>query len=218
MQANWIVGVLWSLPYEVQMYLVLPALYFFVRKRRSWQSAVKALLVLWVGACLFARLVAPHAMSIPTCVPYFLPGIMAYAGFKIWRARFGAWLLPVMLIVLLFAFEVRPSVEMGWGPCLAIGLSLPFFKQIRSRWLMHSTYVIAKYSYGIYLFHSISIWLALGVLHGRGWPIQALAFVASLALGVFAAYHLLEKPMIDLGSRMAKRMAREAQEFKPIPL
>src|SRR2546423_15543731 len=53
--APYIVAQLWSLPFEIQMYLLLPTLFLFAIRKLS----VRPLILLWVAAVAFA-LVQPH--------------------------------------------------------------------------------------------------------------------------------------------------------------
>ena len=75
-----IVGVFWTLAIEVQMYLVLPVLFFFViRERRLWQP-----LVLWVATVAVVRAFVPVAIGnmVLSVAPNFLAGVIAFLAFK----------------------------------------------------------------------------------------------------------------------------------------
>ena len=84
-----IVGVTWSLPLEMQMYIVLPFLFFFVIRNR----AIWPLLLLWALSVVtvLAVLERPKVLSLPFCIPYFLPGVMAYVGYTRWTPRLPSW-------------------------------------------------------------------------------------------------------------------------------
>ena len=111
-------GILWSLPLELQMYLVLPALFLFASRVKSswamiafWWSAV----ALWFAAGLSAGMLplseggirspAEALLKFTRFAPCFLPGIVAY---KLWRRpRFlpaSSW--PVFLVLCCAAFHV----------------------------------------------------------------------------------------------------------------
>jgi len=195
------VGVMWSLPYEVQMYLALPVIFFFVRRNFSlWP-----LLLYWIFVVLVCRRIfhdVPHNFFL--CIPYFLPGIMAYVGFGRRRPTVPSWLLPIALTSVWFVFMRKPGWREANFLCLAVGLGLPSFHQITSRWLIRASHEIAKYSYSMYLAHPFSIVLGLYLMPHRPLPLQLAIILVSLIVFSIGAYHLLEKPMIRVGARLAQ--------------
>jgi peptidoglycan/LPS O-acetylase OafA/YrhL len=67
-------NVMWSLPYEMQMYLLLPVIFFFIRRNFSlWP-----LLLYWIFTVVLCRahFEPTVAHNFFLCIPYFLPGIM----------------------------------------------------------------------------------------------------------------------------------------------
>jgi len=197
-----IVNVLWSLPFELQMYLLLPFLFLWVRNRRRFAL----LLVLWAIGCalgtLQPRIASMHYFSLCQYLPNFLPGVIAYVLPH--RPRLRALFWPLFLIALVGAYTLRPAVGTGWLLCLILGLSLPFFAEVQNpglRWISHH---IATYSYGIYLSHQFCIWVALGVLGTYSAWIRVPVLVALLISLPVLLYHAVEKPMIKLGVRLAK--------------
>lgn len=198
-----IVNVLWSLPFEVQMYVFLPFLFVCVRRGRNFWP----LLGLWAAA-LFAGLAQPHfgflsRASLLRFVPCFLPGIIAFAMPH--RARLRSFLWPVFILGLVAAFTLKPVLETGWFLCLLLGLGIPFFQEIKSRWLRTASQQIATYSYGIYISHQFCIWFALGAL--AAWPVWARVgvLITSLVIAPVALYHAVESPLIQVGKRLAER-------------
>jgi peptidoglycan/LPS O-acetylase OafA/YrhL len=158
-------GVLWSLPLELQMYLVLPALFvFFSRLKAAWTAIVFWWIVvaLWFATGIFAgvlplseggiRSPAEALLKFTRFGPCFLPGIVAY---KYWRQpRFlPAFLWPLFLALCCSVFLWRSAgepVETGWFLCFAIGVGMCFFRESRKNALTRATKRIARYSYGIY--------------------------------------------------------------------
>jgi len=203
-------SVMWSLPYEVQMYLGLPLLFFFIRRNFSlWP-----LLLFWgftVAICHATFHGVAHNFFL--CIPYFLPGVMAYVGFGRRKAILPAWLLPIALLALWSLFMIHPDWRPASWLCLAVGLGLPAFHQFSSQWLVRPSHEIAKYSYGIYLAHPFSLVLGIYLLPHSSLAVQLAVIFISLPIFAVAAYHLLEKPMIRLGSRLANR-AEERYEQK----
>jgi peptidoglycan/LPS O-acetylase OafA/YrhL len=198
-----IVNVLWSLPFELQMYLFLPLLFACVqRKRASW-----FLLVLWSvslpAALLQPQVAALSRVSLLRFVPCFLPGIIAFAIPQI--PRLGSYLWPVFILGLIAAFTLDPVLPMGWVLCLVLGLLLPFFQEIQTQSIRTVSNRIATYSYGIYVSHQFCIWLALGILAARPLWLRLTVLSTSLVVLPILLYHAIEKPMIRVGMRVAAR-------------
>lgn len=203
-----LIGASWSLPIEVQMYVVLPFLFFFMRHNRSlWP-------LLLVDALAMATSTSQEFAACQTllfCTPLFLPGAMAYLRFKHQQPVLPAWLFPVWLLALTVGFNSFASVaansfRSGWVYALLIGLSLPMFRQIRWAPLCRVTHLVARYSYGLYLFHFAAIAVGVQYLRHQSPWVRVLGFVATLSCLSVLGYHAVEKPMIRLGSRLAGRI------------
>ena len=198
-----IVNVLWSLPFELQMYLLLPFFYFWLRRKRI----VWSLLGLWVIACVLAA-AQPHVyvlqrLSILRFLPNFLPGIIAFTLPR--TSRLKSFLWPLFIAGIVLAYTLMPTDGMGWGLCLALGLSIPSYQEITSSSVRFIASRIAKYSYGIYLSHQFCIWFAFGVLHSWDLWVRVLLFILIVSVVPVALYHFIEHPMIRIGTRLAKR-------------
>jgi peptidoglycan/LPS O-acetylase OafA/YrhL len=204
-------SVMWSLPYEMQMYLLLPVVFFFVRRNFSlWP-----LLLYWAFIVVLCRSLFPTyvAHNFFLCIPYFLPGIMAYVGFGRYKPRLPSWTLPIFLLAAWSLFMHKPGWRIADALCLAVGLALPFFHQITAHWLIRASHHIAKYSYGIYLAHPFSIVLGLYLMPHSPLALQLTVILVSLAVFSVAAYHLLEKPMINLGARLARYAEKRYEQY-----
>ncbi len=214
-----LVGVMWSLPYEVQMYLLLPVLFFFVRKNFSlWP-----LLLMWGLVLISTNGVPPSQHNFAVALGYFLPGVMAYVAFGRWKPRLPGWLLPIFLAGMWAIFLYRCNFHKGRWFCLIIGLALPLFGQMKSEWVLAPSRQIAKYSYGVYLTHPFAIVIGLYLLRGHSLAVRLLVEVVPLFVLPVVAYHLLEHPMIRLGSRLAARAEakyeqREMKQFREEPV
>lgn len=200
-----IVNVLWSLPFEVQMYFFLPFLFVWVQRKRAFW----ALLALWIVS-LPAAWAQPHVtaldhISLLRFFPCFLPGIIAFAMPR--NPRLTSYLWPIFILGLVAAFTINPVLPMGWALCLVLGLFIPMFREIRSPLIRTISSRIATYSYGIYVSHQFCIWFALGVLEGRPLWLRFGVLSASLVVVPVLLYYSIEKPMIQVGKRVA--MARK---------
>jgi peptidoglycan/LPS O-acetylase OafA/YrhL len=198
-----IVNVLWSLPFEVQMYLFLPFLFAWVQRKRVFWS----LLALWV-ASLFAAWAQPHFAALDRApllrfVPCFIPGIIAFAMPRIPVLRSYLW--PVFLFGLIAAFTLNPVLPMGWALCLVLGLLIPFFREIQTKSIRTISNHVATYSYGIYISHQFCIWFALGVLASHPLWLRLGVLCTSLVVLPILLYHGIEKPMIRVGIHLAAR-------------
>jgi peptidoglycan/LPS O-acetylase OafA/YrhL len=198
-----ILGVTWSLPPEVQMYVLLPFLFFFLKQ----QNKLWPLILLWVFFAVGWKMEYAQG-GISICAPYFLPGVMAYILFPRVRPRLPAFLFPVFIACLFFVFMLHPGFPHGWRLTLALGLGIPFFHQIRTEWLKTICHHLAKYSYGIYICHLFFISLGINYLAHHNLTIRLTAVLLPLAITAVLLYHLFEKPMIELGARLAHRFER----------
>ena len=69
-----ILGVMWTLPLEVDMYFLLPFLFFFTRRN----FVLWPLLALWVVTVSYDRVTfVPINNTFAVCIPYFLSGVIA---------------------------------------------------------------------------------------------------------------------------------------------
>lgn len=214
-------GILWSLPLELQMYTVLPALFLFAARVKSswgmiafWWSVV----ALWFGAGFAtgvlplheggARAPAEAMLKFTRFVPCFLPGIVAY---KLWsRPRlFAASFWPVFLALCCAAFmwlSGSQPIETGWFICFTIGLGVCFFREMRENLLTRLTKRIARYSYGIYLVHYFAIWIGFAVCRSLNVVLQITIFAALLVSLSVLLYHGVEAPMIAAGVKISGKL------------
>jgi len=104
-------------------------------------------------------------------------------------------------------FLAEPGWVVRWAACLILGIAIPRFVPLKNQWLVAASHTIAKYSYGIYLTHFFSIWLAFEKLRTCSKIEKALVFGAcSIGLPILF-YHMVEEPLIQLGKRIADRIS-----------
>jgi peptidoglycan/LPS O-acetylase OafA/YrhL len=208
-----ILGVMWTLPLEVDMYFLLPFLFFFVRSNfKVWP-----LLCLWAASAAYAHNSNTESSLFTVCIPYFVPGVIAYVLFSKTRPRLSAYLMPIYVMALLFGFMVHPSWVTGWVFAVLLGMGITHFRQIRAKWLVVASHQLAKYSYGIYLAHLFSIAIGVNFFHGSNLVVRVAAIVLSLAVIAVASYHLIERPMIRFGARLAAKTDSN-KTFVPTPV
>lgn len=208
---------LWSLPYEMQMYVFLPALFLLARCKNSmkWLLTISAVSM---GAAALLPLF-PHAEGLEFLrfVPCFLPGVIAYrlARNPVRQLPFAAWVVLVVMIVL--ACALLPATSQwgfAWIACLTIGVAVPFMAETHNRALRTISHKLAEYSYGVYLTHYFCIWLAFRA-NGLSRPWQWAIFAAGMfAVPVFA-YACIERPMNRFGYKLA--MFKQRLPRVPVP-
>lgn len=194
---------LWSLPYEMQMYLLLPPLFLLVRSTRK----LLPIFALWTVAVLLgSHHIRLEKHGIPDLIiygPCFMAGVFAYALTLKKSLRLPAWLWPVTIALLTLLFLRSPNYQNAWYYCMALAVAIPQFREMADPLSGRIFQTIARYSYGIYLGHFICIWLAFQAIGGiPAWSRWAILLITVPALAcVF--YHLIERPMIRRGERVA---------------
>lgn len=196
---------LWSLPFEMQMYLFLPAL--FLLARRLGSALTLGGICLLVTMALQVSMHLGHASHLQY-VPCFLPGILAY---KLSLRPGLDWPFRGLAVVLwssVAVFMMLGTVQAGWAVCFTLGVAMSQFADMSSRWLRRASHLVARYSYGIYLTHYFCLWLAFVKLQSLPRMGQCFIFAAAVLLVPVFLYHFLELPLTNAGKKLAeKRLA-----------
>ena len=150
------------------------------------------------------------SITVGLYAPCFVAGVICYLRLKS-RRPLPFWTFPVTLAAILAAYMLgyaRIGMQAGLGiiATLALAFAIPAFTPMRARWLRRASHAVAKYSYGIYLFHVPCLWLAFGKLRFLGALGCSVAFVVLTAAVVVTAYHALEAPMIAVGKKLARNL------------
>ena len=214
-----LIGVLWTLPIEVQMYILLPVFYLVGKRYR-----IKGIAVLWLVA-VGAALIQPHVagrLNIAFYVPCFLAGVASYfVGFGVKPRRFGfiGWPIVIAAAAGVFTYGNNHGFRAAgeWLMCLMIGLTAPLFADLKWMPLRKTAAWIARYSYGIYLVHLYGLWVGIDLLkHHAVWIRYTAVLAISFGLPVLL-YHLLESPMIKLGAWFSS-LSDSSEESNPLVL
>jgi peptidoglycan/LPS O-acetylase OafA/YrhL len=196
-----LLGQLWSLPIEVDMYLMLPMLFTLaIDYPRMFRFTA------WPIAVLIAshNRLAWIAASTAGFIPCFVPGVLAFNLSKRYRSVLPASLWPVVLLAIIVGFMLMPSWRAAWIVCLILGVSVVFFREQPNQLLNRICHAIAKYSYGIYLGHTFCIWAAF-VACARLPFIAQLAIFGTLITSVpYLLFRFVEQPGIELGKRLSR--------------
>jgi peptidoglycan/LPS O-acetylase OafA/YrhL len=212
-------GPLWTLPYEVQMYLVLPLLFVGTRLRRP----IRWLAPLWLA--VGTVVIALWATNLPyrslQFVPCFLPGIAAYVLAK--RApRFSPYLLFLVVATAVTVLPIVNAVHLPltafmWGFCAVLGFTIPQCREVTGPLFAGTGKIVATHSYGIYVTHTLIIGIAFNGFGFAPWPVRIAMFAVLMAVVPHAAYRFIEVPAIELGKRLAtslRRLGADAVEPK----
>ncbi len=198
-----VVATLWSLPFEMEMYLLLPALFLFSRRGLAPLLGVFAA----VCAASFWWLHSPRwdLFELPKYVPCFFAGVIAYRSGRGQPRSLPFWIWPLALALLTLAFLRHPTFAGGWCCTFCLALLIPRCREMPDGALRKGCQLVARYSYGIYLSHFVLIWLAFGA--GSALPAAArwAIFLVTLLTVPVALYHFIEAPMIAVGARLAAR-------------
>jgi peptidoglycan/LPS O-acetylase OafA/YrhL len=217
-----ILGPLWTLPLELQMYAILPALYLLLRER--WRLAHAALMfAVSIGIALAAQQVSAHASSVEVLVfaPCFVAGVLAFTLRKNAEAKWRglpAWFWVLMLVVATVFFGPRAEVwinpRMGhaWMVTLLLAIVFPFLREPAENDFTAATQWVAERSYGIYLSHLVLF--AVGVHHLAWMPAlpRLLVTLFSLLAVPDALYRWIETPLRRRGVRLSECVLRRPEE------
>jgi len=205
-----LLGPLWSLPLEVQMYLILPFAYFAICGGR-YRSILLWLLAL-APSCLFPHIASERPFQILVFMPCFAAGIIAYDvarhGQRGRRLPFWTWPVGILALLLLF----RPYDPAGfsekylqcWALALGVGVLYAFVREAPHNWFYAGCRWTAERSYGIYLSHCIVLWIVFHRMAALPLWLQIPITVAGV-LGVSSLlYRVIEQPLIRVGVEVAK--------------
>jgi Predicted acyltransferases len=202
-----VLDVLWTLPLELQMYVVLPVCFLIaVGGPRRIVVLLAASVIPATVFLLFAdRIPGLWRLTVLEFVPCFLSGVLAYSILRTHSARLRSmWWIPALALALgIYAVAEVPAGE--WAMCLFVGLAITAVRELPESWLTRSAFVVAKYSYGIYLTHVPALRITLALLPHASRLIVILVFVAITAALSWLGFHLIERPAIDAGKRLIRR-------------
>ena len=202
---------LWSLPYEVAMYFFFPLIFIFIIKR-NYEKKIISLWFFFSVLVVIQKYFETSYYSTIVYVPFFLSGVIAFVYSKkienekkirsvylVLYVFFSILLIPVLI-----NFIFRQSL-IGAIFCLPLGLLIAYCKDMQISFFSIFFKLIARYSYGIYLFHQLII-----LIYYEYFYIENAAFsLVLLLILIFSisatGYHVIEKPLIKFGKKISKR-------------
>lgn len=215
-----ILGPLWTLPIELQMYLLLPLC--FLAARRTWRAMLVLFAAFGAAYLMVAHPIIPGTgrLTVFAYGPCFLAGVVAYHLLRRGAEpkRSVVILAPVLIAAaayLYFALR-QPHRSLTWLTPMAVGIALPHIREAAASPLTRLAHIICRYSYGIYLLHVPVLWFAATKLESYPVLFRNAVAIAGIAGLPWIAYHLVEKPGINLGKRLVRGPASDAA-FAPAP-
>jgi peptidoglycan/LPS O-acetylase OafA/YrhL len=170
----------------------------------------------WLLSLVGAYFVAPlsERLVVATFGPCFMAGVIAYALRDRVAASLPALLWLPTILVLIGVYVAIEWVTAGIhhlalqaGFCLMLGLCIPLIRQSTFEGFNRVAHMLARYSYGIYLFHCIALWIGYYGIAPESEALKALVSLTALVLMAVASYHWLEAPMVRLGARLSRPRA-----------
>jgi peptidoglycan/LPS O-acetylase OafA/YrhL len=213
-----VLGTLWTLPLEVQMYGILPFAYLVVRRKTRY--GVPAL---WILSVLMA-LTFPRISGrfwIFRYAPCFTSGILAFDLRRTakWKLPAWTWLPAILTIILLFGpfdnISLLAKLPKAWLLSLLLGVVSAHVQESTWTGLNTAAHWVAEYSYGIYLSHLVVLWIVIDVL--VSWPIWTRVLVlVGASVGVpILCHRLIEKPFIGWGASLAQLLRHQDSAEAP---
>jgi peptidoglycan/LPS O-acetylase OafA/YrhL len=141
----------------------------------------------------------------------FFGGVFAFFLTKRRQLHIPGYYWPGFIVILIAGYEYFRPPHGEWLICL-LGFAIPQFDEIRNGSVERVSHTIAKYSYGIYLANVPVITLFTKHFTHVNQGLRWAGLVVSLGAISMAGYHLVERPMIKLGHRVADRIARNPKK------
>lgn len=207
-----VLGTLWTLPLEVQMYAILPFAYFLVRQRTRYHVAA-----LWILSLVLA-LTFPDISGrfwIFRYAPCFTSGIVAFHLRRTATWKLPGWTWPPALFTIILLFgpfdhtNLLEKMPRAWVLSLLLAIVVAHVKESASAVVNSVAHWIAEYSYGIYLSHLVVFWIAFDVLAERPTWARVCVLVGASVGAPVICYRLVEKPFISCGASLAQLLRCE---------
>jgi peptidoglycan/LPS O-acetylase OafA/YrhL len=230
-------SVMWTLQIEMKYYLLAPLFFFAIRRDKvfallAWGVGVVGLYWLALAGCdgdtatCWGRrgpvvYVAWEAMYLT----YMLIGSVIYAHY---RQRVSApvtlGLVAALFGCFLVSFHLSPLVGAAQHTLMAYVWGFMIFGAFylfRDRIVLRQPFrFLADISYPLYVVHPLVGYACIRLLTVAGVPyLAALAIAVALVMGLATLIHRwVEKPSIELGARIAKRLRKPKGVFATVPV
>jgi peptidoglycan/LPS O-acetylase OafA/YrhL len=183
------------------MYLALPFIYMLLKRIPS----TVVVLLLW-----FAFFAAVPSAPLLSSFPCFMGGVLAYqlAKERVFRLPSYGWpiaILGLSALNIVASLTIFPDYRADYLLCMLLGLIIPSFLELSESWITNVSRIVARYSYGIYLWHEPAVWLSFVKLKSFPIGVKWAVLVLLIVCVPLAAYHWLEAPLIRVGRNLATR-------------
>jgi peptidoglycan/LPS O-acetylase OafA/YrhL len=213
-----VAGVLWSLPFELQMYLVLPLVFWICSRfkvKGAWTLYLSSLVVFVAFGLMTLSPSAHNLLYQFRYFPCFLCGALLFSSHI--KPMFH-W--TGMFVVLGVAYAISSGAMLTnllwqWAICLFVALCIPLCSEIPQGIVSSSAKIIARYSYGIYLSHFAAFDGAFALFGNK--ILASVAGILFTAVLSYAAFRWIEEPLINIGKRLADFRFRPITPNKPEP-
>ncbi len=217
-------GILWSLAVEEHYYLVFPFAFYAIRKRFSHETMISIFVLVCILVLLHRLMLiyvfdATHTRvykGTDTRIDSILWGaVLALTYNSSFKKTIGKMvnlqnkLLSISILVLLFTFLYRDEefrqtfrytlqglslLVIGWYILTAPNKFV--FSTLNNPFMRY----VGTISYGIYLFHFLSLYFVIWGLGDKGGLTYCLAFILTLFVSS-AIYHGIEVPLMNIRKR-----------------
>ena len=215
-------GSLWTIPIELQFYLMLPLVYMAARALRMRNRGVLVLMALFVGVTLLLNYTLPgynteQETRIDKVIRYtfvgsfylFLLGV-ALQRFEAFRSRLIAgkgfyWLAAYVLLRVALP-ELSPLttvlsyIFLGIS-AVAIAYTIPRASEV----ILHGQDI----SYGVYIYHGLMINLLIELKMRRSLYEVGVVLISALAIGA-VSWKFVEEPFLRKKKRKTTSLPEEA--------
>jgi peptidoglycan/LPS O-acetylase OafA/YrhL len=223
-------GVLWTVPLEIQFYLLVPLIWLAYARapRITLAGLLAAIVAIYLARLVYAAPDHSQLARMMVGLPYFLAGLVLSrfiapaTGGRRWDALFVAAAGGTLLLYpALMPAQLLGVAEHWFSPASLLLVSLLLVASVRSRLaerVLGSLSFLGRISYGIYLLHFVVIanLVRFTPLH----PKVYLLFALSLALVIAAAYAahiLIERPARDAINRWFDRRSETPPDIRREP-
>lgn len=219
----------WSLPPEVEFYLLLPLLAVLGRQGQFGRlfAAALALHLLLAAFAVAGEGSTPRAVAtvhLPGLLVEFCLGAWAYQAVRAqpspraaaWRLAAGAaWLVVVVWLYAVFIADGRGASAPAWiGGNIGLGAAAGYALVVsalatraqRLRGLALRTCLVAgELSYAVYLFHNAAAQAVERATGASGWAALGMSLAFTL-LVAFVLHHAVEAPAREFGRQWSRRL------------
>ena len=215
-------GALWTIPIELQFYLMLPLVYFASRRFRLGKLAVPLFLALFIAMSLMISYTlpgfgTPQETRIDKLVRYtfvssfylFLLGILlqrlqAFRS-KLIAGRALYWSTGYVLLRLALPDELSPALTVLCYLVLGIcAVSVAYTIPRASELILHGQDI----SYGVYIYHGLIINLLIDFAMRRGLYEVGVVAIATFVIAVIS-WKLVEQPFLRKKKRRPEAISTE---------